>query len=307
MPFFYAQIRLIHQKFAIISPQNVNINPLFLFFILYSLSFLFMTNTRLGAMSKFYEETVTYVHHWNDTLFTLKTTRNAGLRFRNGEFAMIGLEVNGKPLMRAYSIASTNYDEELEFYSIKVQDGPLTSILQHIKVGDKLLVSKKPTGTLVLDDLNPGKHLYMLATGTGLAPFLSLARDPEVYERFEKVIVVHGVRYVSELGYREMFEKDLFEDELLGEYVKDKLIYYPTVTREPFRNEGRMTDLMKSGKLFQDIGLPPINPSDDRAMICGSPSMNKDVAALLDEFGLKPSPRMGGTGDYVVERAFVEQ
>ena len=214
-------------------------------------------------MSKFYEETVTYVHHWNDTLFTLKTTRNAGLRFRNGEFAMIGLEVNGKPLMRAYSIASTNYDEELEFYSIKVQDGPLTSILQHIKVGDKLLVSKKPTGTLVLDDLNPGKHLYMLATGTGLAPFLSLARDPEVYERFEKVIVVHGVRYVSELGYREMFEKDLFEDELLGEYVKDKLIYYPTVTREPFRNEGRMTDLMKSGKLFQDIGLPPINPSDD--------------------------------------------
>ena len=175
-------------------------------------------------MSKFYEETVTYVHHWNDTLFTLKTTRNAGLRFRNGEFAMIGLEVNGKPLMRAYSIASTNYDEELEFYSIKVQDGPLTSILQHIKVGDKLLVSKKPTGTLVLDDLNPGKHLYMLATGTGLAPFLSLARDPEVYERFEKVIVVHGVRYVSELGYREMFEKDLFEDELLCEYVKDKLI-----------------------------------------------------------------------------------
>lgn len=266
-----------------------------------------MTNTRLGAMSKFYEETVTYVHHWNDTLFSLKTTRNAGLRFRNGEFAMIGLEVNGKPLMRAYSIASTNYDEELEFYSIKVQDGPLTSILQHIKVGDKLLVSKKPTGTLVLDDLNPGKHLYMLATGTGLAPFLSLARDPEVYERFEKVIVVHGVRYVSELGYREMFEKALFEDELLGEYVKDKLIYYPTVTREPFRNEGRMTDLMKSGKLFTDIGLPPINPNDDRAMICGSPSMNKDVAALLDEFGLKPSPRMGGTGDYVVERAFVEQ
>ena len=258
-------------------------------------------------MSKFYEETVTYVHHWNETLFTIKTTRNAGLRFRNGEFAMIGLEVNGKPLMRAYSIASTNYDEELEFYSIKVQDGPLTSILQHIKVGDKPLVSKKPTGTLVLDDVNPGKHLYMLATGTGLAPFLSLARDPEVYERFDKVIVVHGVRYVSELGYRDMFEKALFEDELLGEYVKDKLIYYPTVTREPFRNEGRMTDLMKSGKLFNDIGLPPINPADDRAMICGSPSMNKDVAALLDEFGLQASPRMGGTGDYVVERAFVEQ
>lgn len=263
---------------------------------------------RAKILAKFYEETVTYVHHWNETLFTIKTTRSDGLRFRNGEFAMIGLEVDGKPLMRAYSIASPNYDEELEFYSIKVQDGPLTSILQHIQVGEKLLVSKKPTGTLVLDDLNPNaKHLYMLATGTGLAPFLSLARDPEVYEKFDKVVLVHGVRYVRELGYREMFEKDLFEDELLGEFVKDKLIYYPTVTREPFRNTGRMTDLMKSGKLFEDIGLPPINPKNDRAMICGSPSMNKDVAEILDGFGLKCSPRMGGTGDYVVERAFVEQ
>ncbi len=259
-------------------------------------------------MSKFYEETVTYVHHWNETLFTIKTTRHAGLRFRNGEFAMIGLEVNGKPLMRAYSIASANYEDELEFYSIKVQDGPLTSILQHIKVGDKLLVSKKPTGTLVLDDLNPNaKHLYMLATGTGLAPFLSLARDPEVYEKFEKVIIVHGVRYVSELAYRELFEKTLFEHEFLGEYVQGKLIYYPTVTREPFHHQGRITDLMISGKLFEDIGLPPMNPTDDRAMICGSPSMNKDVAKILDDFGLKCSPRMGGTGDYVVERAFVEQ
>lgn len=259
-------------------------------------------------MSKFYEETVTYVHHWNETLFTIKITRHAGLRFRNGEFAMIGLEVNGKPLMRAYSIASANYEDELEFYSIKVQDGPLTSILQHIKVGDKLLVSKKPTGTLVLDDLNPNaKHLYMLATGTGLAPFLSLARDPEVYEKFEKVIIVHGVRYVSELAYRELFEKTLFEHEFLGEYVQGKLIYYPTVTREPFHHQGRITDLMISGKLFEDIGLPPMNPTDDRAMICGSPSMNKDVAKILDDFGLKCSPRMGGTGDYVVERAFVEQ
>ncbi|OBX73686.1 ferredoxin--NADP(+) reductase [Moraxella atlantae] len=261
----------------------------------------------MSNLSKFYQETVTYVHHWNDTLFTIKTTRNDGLRFRNGEFAMIGLEIDGKPLMRAYSIASTNYDEELEFYSIKVPDGPLTSVLQHIKVGDSLLVSKKPTGTLVLDDLNPGKHLYMLSTGTGLAPFLSLTRDPEVYERFDKVILVHGVRYVSELGYRERFERELFNDEYLADYVKDKFIYYPTVTREPFRNEGRMTNLMRSGKLFEDIGLPPMNPTDDRAMICGSPSMNKDVAALLDEYGLKCSPRMGGTGDYVVERAFVEQ
>ena len=258
-------------------------------------------------MSKFYEETVTQVHHWNDTLFSINTTRDAGLRFRNGEFAMIGLEVDGKPLMRAYSIASPNYEEELEFYSIKVQDGPLTSILQHIKVGETLLVSKKPTGTLVIDDLNPAKHLYMLATGTGLAPFLALARDPEVYEKFEKVILVHGVRYVNELGYRALFEKDLFDDEILGEFVKDKFIYYPTVTREDFRNMGRMTDLMKSGKLFADIGLPPMNASDDRAMICGSPSMNKDVVIMLDEFGLKSSPRMGVLGDYVVERAFVEQ
>lgn len=257
-----------------------------------------------GFMSKFRTETVTYVHHWTDTLFTIKTTRDAGLRFRNGEFAMIGLEVDGKPLMRAYSIASTNYEDELEFFSIKVQDGPLTSRLQHIKVGDELLVSKKPTGTLVLDDLLPGKHLYMLSTGTGLAPFLSLSRDPEVYEKFDKIILVHCVRKVEDLAYREMFETELANDEIFGEWYRDKFIYYPTVTREEFRNTGRVTTLMESGKLFTDIGLPPINKQDDRAMLCGSMAFNKDVAAILTDMGLEVSPRMGVPADFVIERAF---
>ncbi|TWV81596.1 ferredoxin--NADP reductase [Moraxella sp. VT-16-12] len=256
-------------------------------------------------MSKFIKETVTYVHHWTDSLFTIKTTRSDSLRFRSGEFAMIGLEVDGKPLVRAYSIASPAWAEELEFYSIKVQNGPLTSRLQHIKVGDELLVSKKPTGTLVLDDLLPGKNLYMLATGTGLAPFLSLVREPEVYERFEKVILVHGVRHVEDLAYREMFENDLPNDEIFGEWVREKFIYYPTVTRDEFKHTGRVTELLKSGKLFEDIGLPPISKENDRVMICGSMAMNADTSAILDEFGLTVSPRMGVPADYVVERAFV--
>ncbi|WP_019672343.1 ferredoxin--NADP reductase [Psychrobacter lutiphocae] len=256
-------------------------------------------------MSKFLTETVTYVHHWNDSLFTIKTTRHAGLRFRNGEFAMIGIMVDGRPLCRAYSIASANYEDHLEFFSIKVQDGPLTSRLQHIKVGDELLISKKPTGTLVLDDLLPGKNLYMLATGTGLAPFLSLARDPEVYERFDKIILCHAVRKVEDLAYRELFEETLPNDEIFGEWYREKFIYYPTVTREDFRNTGRITDLMKSGKLFEDIGLPQINKEDDRVMICGSMPFNADVSEILDGYGLTVSPRMGEPADYVVERAFV--
>jgi ferredoxin--NADP+ reductase len=258
-------------------------------------------------MAAFNKERITEVHHWNDTLFSFKCTRDAGLRFKNGQFVMIGLEVNGKPLMRAYSIASANYEDHLEFFSIKVQDGPLTSILQKIQVGDELLVSKKPTGTLVLDDLLGGKHLYMLSTGTGLAPFLSLIRDPETYERFEKVILIHGVRNVNELAYQDLIENVLPNDEIFAEMVKDKLIYYPTVTREAFRNQGRLTDLIKNGKLFEDIGLPRFNPADDRAMICGSPTMLDDSAALLDEHGLKISPRMGDPADYVIERAFVEK
>lgn len=256
-------------------------------------------------MSKYRTETVTHVHHWNDSLFSIKTTRDDGLRFRNGEFAMIGLEVDGKPLTRAYSIASPNYEEHLEFFSIKVPNGPLTSRLQHIKEGDSLLVSKKPTGTLVLDDLLPGKHLYMLSTGTGLAPFLSLARDPEVLEAFEKVILVHGVRNTSDLAYRELFENELPNHEFLGDLVKDRFIYYPTVTRDSFKNQGRVTDLLQSGKLFEDIGLPPMNAQDDRAMICGSMQMNADTTAVLQAFGLKVSPRMGVMADFLVERAFV--
>ena len=258
-------------------------------------------------MSNLNVERVLSVHHWNDTLFSFKTTRDPGLRFENGQFVMIGLEVEGRPLMRAYSIASPNYEEQLEFFSIKVENGPLTSRLQHLKEGDSIMVSKKPTGTLVLDDLRPGKHLYLLSTGTGLAPFMSVIQDPETYERFEKVVLVHGVRYVSEVAYEAFITQQLPQNEYFGDAVRDKLIYYPTVTREAFRNQGRLTDLMRSGKLFADIGLPPINPEDDRAMICGSPSMLEDTSRVLDSFGLRVSPRMGDPGDYLIERAFVEK
>ncbi len=258
-------------------------------------------------MTTFVTERVTSVHHWNDTLFSFKTTRDESLRFENGHFVMIGLEVEGRPLMRAYSIASANYEEELEFFSIKVQNGPLTSRLQHLQVGDPLLVSRKPTGTLVLHDLLPGKHLYLFGTGTGLAPFMSLIKDPEAYERFDKVVLVHGVRYVSELAYADYITRELPNNEYFGDAVRAKLIYYPTVTREPFRNQGRLTDLIDSGKLCADIGLPPLNPEHDRAMICGSPSMLKDTSALLDARGFKVSPRVGEPGDYVIERAFVEK
>ncbi|MNZ35231.1 Ferredoxin--NADP reductase [compost metagenome] len=258
-------------------------------------------------MSNLVSERVVSVHHWNDTLFSFKTTRNQGLRFENGQFVMIGLEVEGRPLMRAYSIASPNYEEHLEFFSIKVANGPLTSRLQHLQPGDELMVSRKPTGTLILSDLLPGKHLYLLGTGTGLAPFMSVIQDPETYERFDKVILVHGVRWASELAYADFITQELPQHEYFGEMVRDKLIYYPTVTREPFRNQGRMTDLMRSGKLFSDIGLPPINPQDDRAMLCGSPSMLDETSQVLDSFGLKVSPRMGDPGDYLIERAFVEK
>ena len=259
-------------------------------------------------MAAFNVEKITHVHHWNDTLFSFKTTRDTALRVKNGQFVMIGLEVNGKPLMRAYSIASANYEEELEFFSIKVPDGPLTSILQKVKVGDEILVSKKPTGTLVLDDLNPGKNLYLLSSGTGLAPFLATIRDPETYERFEKVIVVHGTRFISELAYQDLINNELPNHEFFEELgIKDKLVYYPTVTREEYPNQGRVTTAIESGEIFKKIGLERFNPEVDRAMLCGSPAFLKDVVALLDQHGLKESPRMGVLGDYVVERAFVEK
>lgn len=258
-------------------------------------------------MASLQSVTVTDVHHWNDTLFSFKTTRDMGFTFENGHFVMMGLKTEeGKPLMRAYSIASANYEECLEFYSIKVQDGPLTSRLQHVKPGDEILVSSKPTGTLVADHLLPGKHLYLLATGTGLAPFMSIIKDPEVYERYDKIILTHGVREVSELAYQDLIENELPNNEYFGDLVKEKLIYYPTVTREEYKTNGRLTDLMLSGKMFKDIGLPMPNLDDDRFMICGSPSMLKQFTEILDERGFTES-RHGKQAHYVIERAFVEQ
>ncbi|MEH6998524.1 MAG: ferredoxin--NADP reductase [Limnobacter sp.] len=258
-------------------------------------------------MSNLAFETVLEVHHWNESLFSFKTTRSPGLRFHNGHFVMIGLQAEGKPLLRAYSIASANYEEHLEFLSIKVPDGPLTSRLQHLKPGDQLIVGQKPVGTLVIDDLNDGRNLYLLATGTGLAPFMSIIRDPDTYERFDKVVLVHGVRTVSELAYSDYIREELPKQEYIGELVQGRLLYYPTVTREPYRNRGRLTDLMHSGKLFEDLGLPVLDAAHDRAMICGSPSMLEDTCKLLDAKGLKISPRQGERGDYVIERAFVEK
>lgn len=255
------------------------------------------------ALSK---EKVLSVHHWSETVFSFTTTRDPGFRFRNGHFVMMGLEVEGKPLLRAFSVASANYDEHLEFYSIKMKDGALTSRLQHVAVGDQVLVSRKPTGTLVLDHLQPGKRLYLLATGTGLAPFMSIVRDPETYERYQQVIVAHGVRWTRDLAYRETLETGLQQHELIGDLVKEQLTYYPTVTREPFRNQGRLNDLVASGKLFTDLGMPQINPEEDRVMLCGGPAMLKDLCETLEAKGL----REGGTeerGQYVLERAFVEK
>jgi len=257
-------------------------------------------------MTEIHKETVIDVHHWSDTLFTIKTTRDRSLRFRNGEFAMMGMEIEGKPLMRAYSMASANYEDHLEFYSIKVQQGALTSHLQHITVGDEILVSKKPTGTLLWDRLRPGKHLYLLSTGTGLAPFLSIIKDPEVYENFEKVILVHGCRYINELTYQRLITHELKHNEYFGDHVKEKLIYYPAVTREPFINYGRITSLLQTGKLIEDIGTPTLNLEDDRFMLCGSPRMLKSLTAILDELGFSETHK-SDLGEYVIERAFVEK
>jgi ferredoxin--NADP+ reductase len=256
-------------------------------------------------MATLLREQVTEVHHWTDRLFSFKTTRDPGFRFKNGHFTMIGLEREGKPLMRAYSMASANYEDELEFFSIKVPDGPLTSKLQNIRVGDELLVNSKATGTLVLDHLLPGRNLYLIATGTGLAPFMSIIKDPEIYEAFDKVILTHGCRTVDELAYRELITGDLPRNEYLGETIADKLLYYPTVTREKFRNNGRLTDLLRIGKLPKDLGLPPISVEHDRFMICGSPSMLKDITGMLDSQGFEES-RHGVAAHYVIERAFVE-
>ncbi len=253
----------------------------------------------------FIKETVTSVKHWNETLFSFTTSRGDSLRFKNGHFIMIGLEDEGKPLMRAYSIASANYEEELEFFSIKVPDGPLTSKLQKIQVGDEIIMSKKPTGTLILDNLLPGRNLYLISTGTGLAPFMSIIKDPETYEQYDKVILTHGTRYVSELAYQQRIQEELPNNEYFGDLVKDKLIYYPTVTRDDFHTKGRITDALKTGKLTRDLGLPDLSLEHDRFMICGSPSMLKDTCDILDAMGFEEA-RQGNVGHYVIERAFVE-
>ena len=257
-------------------------------------------------MSAFTNEAVLSVRHWTDTLFSFTATRSPSLRFESGQFVMIGLEVEGRPLTRAYSVVSANYDDYLEFLSIKVPDGALTSRLQHIKEGDTILVGKKPTGTLVVANLRPGRNLYLLGTGTGLAPFMSIIRDPEVYERYEKVVLVHGCRIVSELAYGERIMSELPTDEFIGEAIKSQLIYYPTVTREPFKNRGRITDLINSNQMFDDIGQGPLDIATDRVMMCGSPAMLEELKVMfegrdfIEGSGNKP-------GHFVIEKAFVER
>lgn len=258
-------------------------------------------------MAVFNIERVLGVRHWNEFLFSFTTTRDAGLRFENGQFIMIGLPVDGRPLLRAYSIASANYEEHLEFFSIKVAGGPLTSRLQHVQVGDEILIGSKPTGTLLLDDLKPGRHLYLLSTGTGLAPFLSLVRDPLTWERFDKVVLAHGVREAADLAYADYLQHELPDHEYFGAAVREKFIYYPTVTREPFRHQGRLDELLAGNRLCTDIGLPAFDPARDRAMICGSPAMLASLSAWLDRRGFVVSPRIGIPGDYVIERAFVDR
>lgn len=257
-------------------------------------------------MSNLYRETVLEVWHWTDRLFSFTATRDPGFRFTSGQFTMIGLELDGRQLMRAYSMTNATHEETLEFFSIKVPDGPLTSRLQHLKPGDPLLVGRKPTGSLIADNLLPGGRLYLLATGTGLAPFLSIIKDPAVYERFEHVVLVHGCRHVDELAYAEFITRDLPADEFLGEDVRGKLLYYPTVTREPFRNSGRITTLLETAELEGDLGLPPLSPETDRVMLCGSPAMLTDLTNLLQarEFREGSSAR---PGHFVIERAFVKK
>ena len=251
------------------------------------------------------QERVLTVHHWTDKYFSFTTTRDASLRFENGQFITLGLEIGGKLVRRAYSLASANWEEELEFFSIKVENGQLTSHLQHIRPGDYIHVGRKAVGTLLLDDLTPAKTVWMLATGTGLAAFMSVVKDPNVYERFDTVVLVHGVRHIEDLAYKDVIEKQLPEHEYLGEAIKSKLIYAPVVSRDPFPRHGRITTLLESGELESSVGLPAITPANDRIMICGGMAMLKDLQALLDSRGFTASPSIGDPGDYVIERAFV--
>ena len=257
-------------------------------------------------MSAFQKETVLSVKHWTDSLFSFTATRDPGFRFQNGQFAMIGLEVDGRPLVRAYSMASANHEDALEFFSIKVSDGPLTSRLQRIKQGDIILVGRKATGTLITGNLIPGKRLLLLSTGTGVAPFASLIKAPDVHESYETIILAHGCRQVSELAYGERVVEKVRQDDLFGPPLADKLIYYPTVTREPFRNRGRITDLIESGQLFDDIGLPVLDRETDRIMLCGSPGMLEDLRVMFAERGFVEGNH-SEQGHFVIEKAFVER
>ena len=253
-----------------------------------------------------YTETVQTVRHWTDRLFSFTATRDPGFRFISGQFTMIGLTVNGKPLMRAYSMCSAHHEDQLEFFSIKVPDGPLTSHLQKIQPGDQILVGGKPTGTLIQQNLLPGKTLYLLGTGTGLAPFISIVKDPETYELYDHIVLAHGCRQIDELGYGEMIVNNLLNDEFFGEVAREKLLYYPTVTREPFRNNGRLTALFEQGKLEADLGLPKLNKETDRVMLCGSPQMLDDLQNMLLSRGFREGNHHE-RGEFVIEKAFVEK
>ncbi len=250
------------------------------------------------------EQKVLTVHHWSDRLFSLTCTRDPNFRFENGQFVMLGLMVDGKPLMRAYSMVSASYEETLEFYSIKVPEGPLTSRLQHVTPGDTLLIGTRAVGTLHIRNLKPGRRLWLLCTGTGLAPFLSVVKDPAVWDAFEQVIVVHGVREVKDLSYRDFFERDLLQHEYFGEQARQKLVYLPTVTREDFACRGRITDMLRDGRLAARVGIAALTPAEDRVMICGSTEMLKETMALLEERHFAE----GDTheqGDFLIEKAFV--
>jgi ferredoxin/flavodoxin---NADP+ reductase len=257
-------------------------------------------------MSAFHDATVTYVHHWTDRLFSFRTTRDPAFRFENGQFAMIGLKVDGRPLLRAYSMASPNHDEGLEFFSIKVADGPLTSRLQSIQPGDTVLIGRKPTGTLLQDNLLPGRNLYLVSTGTGFAPFASIVRDFAIYERYDHVIAIHGCRDVAELGYSRHVVEETLASEHLGELAQGKLHYYPTVTREAFEHQGRVTTLLEDGAIPAAFGLPPLDKERDRVMICGSEAMLKDMVAIMKARGFEEGSS-SEPGHYVIEKAFVEK
>ncbi len=251
-------------------------------------------------------QTVTSVHHWTDTLFSFRVARPVSLRFRSGEFVMIGLlKDDGKPLLRAYSIASPSWDDELEFYSIKVPDGPLTSRLQKIEAGDEIIMRPKPVGTLVLDALLPAKRLWMICTGTGIAPFASLLRDPETWERYDEVILAHTCRTNAELAYGRAIVEALPDDPLIGELVGGKLKYYPTTTREPSKIEGRISDHIRDGRVFEDLRLPEWNNEADRVMICGNLALNKDIMALCEAHGLEEGAN-SEPKHFVVEKAFID-